>query len=491
MNKDDNLREYSEIFTGVLCDRTVSLEVGTELTLPEHQPEARRILWVRERVLPAAKYVSASGVECNGNIDYTVLYVGADGGLYSAELSAEYETSVPMDAGADALSDGASVTVTTVSEGVTARTASPRRISIKNRLRSHVRAYADIGMGDRELDNEELQKQYRSVENATVCPLISEPIEISDEIGGLFEDSRVISVCALATVSDIRRSSEGAYASGEVVLKLLVCREGGRAEALTKKIPFEGMAEGSESMADALCSIYGRVTDITVNVDEGKAVCNITLILSGIGAKNKRSRYVSDAYSAERECQCVCENITLPVTAVCVGGNFSQSERLSASESGIAEGATVIDAYGSAILDGCEYTGGKYLLVGQCKYSILCEKDGEYSTVTVELPIKYELDGAFAESISFDAPAEVISCRVRSDGDTLGIDSEIAAYVSVFGSTDISPVSEVRFGEQYGKRKSRMVVYYPAAGETSWDAAKKYHVPADSLAAEKNYYLFG
>lgn len=490
MNKDDNLRNSAGRLTGLLTDRTVSHEVSDDLTLPDHLPEARRVLSVKGRILPPAKYVSRSGVECNGNIDYSVLYVGADGGLYSAELSSEYEVTAPLDNGYEALSDGTAVAVSTVSEGISARMSAPRRINIKNRLRSHIRAYADMSVGEESFGGGDIQCLRKDVENATVCALSSEPIELSCEIGGLSEDTRVISADATVTVSDLRRSSDCVDASGDVVMKLLVCKENGRAETLTAKIPFSGTADSGEAMSDAMCSVYGRVTDINVNVEDGKAVCNLSMVLCGMGAVNRQASYVADVYSTDRECECLTESYSLPTVRVCGNGNFSQSERISASEAGVPEGAWVIDAWGSASLDSCEYSGGKYVFSGQSRYSLLCEKDGEYSVCNVELPIKYEIDGAYADSVSFDALADVIACRARADGDTLSIDAEIAAYTSIFDSSDISVVSETRFGEPFAERKCRMVVYYPADGEGVWDVAKKYHVPADSLSAEKNYYLF-
>ncbi len=490
MNKDDNLRECSGVLTCILCDKTVSHEVSGDLTLPEHLPELRRLLSVSERVLPPAKYVSGSGVECNGSIDYTLLYVGADGGLYSAELSSEYELNVPIEQSADAMSDSTAVIVNTVSEGISARMTSQRRINIKNRLRSHVRAYGDMSVGESDFGGEDIQRLYKAVGNAAVYSLCSEPIELSDEIGGLYEDSRVISASASVVIGEMRRGSEGLDVSGDVLLKLLVCRDGGRAETLTKKIPFSGVAEGGDTLSNALCTAHGCITDITVNVEDRRALCNMTLVLSGVGVQDRCARYIADVYSTERECQCIRDDLCLPTARICAMGNFSQSERLSAADAGIPEGASVIDGWGSAYLDSCEYIGGRYVLSGKSKYSVLCEKDGEYSVANAEMPVKYEIEGDAADSICFDTVADVIACRVRIDGDTLGIDAEIAAYVNVMSEASASVVSEVRFGEAYGKKKCRMVVYYPADRESSWDVAKKYHVPADSIAPEKNYYLF-
>ena len=83
-----------------------------------------------------------------------------------------------------------------------------------------------------------------------------------------------------------------------------------------------------------------------------------------------------------------------------------------------------------------------------------------------------------------------VNCRARVDGDVLCLDSEVAVSVDVFGEANASAVSEVSLGNELESPKGRITVYYPCGGETSWDVAKKYHVPRSELSTEKSYYLF-
>ena len=72
-----------------LCERTVTTELSNDYTLPDYQPEIRRILKVIPSILPPAKYIGGNNAEFNGTIDYNMLYVGADGGIYSGYKSEE------------------------------------------------------------------------------------------------------------------------------------------------------------------------------------------------------------------------------------------------------------------------------------------------------------------------------------------------------------------------------------------------------------------
>ena len=105
-----------------LCNRIVTTEISNDYTLPDYQPEIRRVLTLRENVMPPAKYINGDAVELDGNVDYTLIYVGEDGEIYSAPLSAEYSFNMPFDAprGLDR-SEGFTVMSNTFAESSSAR----------------------------------------------------------------------------------------------------------------------------------------------------------------------------------------------------------------------------------------------------------------------------------------------------------------------------------------------------------------------------------
>ena len=488
MNMDGNERERT--LTGRLCERRVSREISGDFVIPDSQPEARRVLAVTERVLPPAKYVGASSVECNGTVDYRVLYLGVDGELWGACFSSEYELEAPIEEGEADISGGTSSLVSIRCDGSTARLNAGRRLNLKSRLFADIRAYGEIDSGLSYKDGDEtVQMRYQRTKCGRLVSGSSDAIELSEEVSGLYADSRVISAESLAYVNDLRKGSDQLVASGEVTVKLLVCREGQRAETLTKKIPFEGTVEFGEPIGGADCRAECAVTDLAVNVGEGSALCTLSAVITAVAAENADVSYVSDAYALDRECECERVEALSPTVALCSSGNFSQSERIALSDTEIPEGARLVDMWGRVSFDGCEYNG-RYELSGKSRYAFLWEKEGDYGVAELELPVRYIAEGdAVTEPVPF-VSADIISCRGRIDGELVRIDAEIGVSADVVGSESVSFVGDLRFGEPLDKEKNRMVVYYPTPDETPWDVAKKYHVPADSLAEEKNYYLF-
>lgn len=488
MNMDGNERERT--LTGRLCERRVSREISGDFTVPDSQPEVRRVLAVTERVLPPAKYVGASAVECNGTVDYRVLYLGIDGELWGACFSSEYELEAPIEESGADMSGGVTSAVSVCCEGSSARLSVGRRLNIKSRLCADVRAYGETDSGPSDMGGgEETQLRYMRRKCGRITSGSSDTVEVTEEISGLYADSRVISAEGFAHVSDLRKGTDQLSASGEVTLKLLVCREGQRAETLIKKIPFDGTVDFGEPIGGADLRAECAVTDISVNVGEGSALCTLSVVISAVAAENREASYVSDAYDLKRECECEMTQLRVPTVALCSSGNFSQSERIALSDTEIPDGAHLVDMWGRVTFDGCVY-GGRYELTGKSLYTLLWEKDGEYGTADVELPVRFGMEGEAVSEPSHFVSAHIISCRGRIDGELLRIDAEIGVGADVVGSEGVSLVGELRLGEPLDTEKNRMVVYYPAPEETSWDVAKKYHVPADSLSEEKNYYLF-
>jgi hypothetical protein len=104
----------------------------------------------------------------------------------------------------------------------------------------------------------------------------------------------------------------------------------------------------------------------------------------------------------------------------------------------------------------------------------------------VRLPLKYECDTPADkyDVSSFDAVADVISCRGRSDGESVNVDSELMLSMSLFGSSDATMLEKVEFGEKHEKRRGVFAVCYPTREDTLWSVAKRYAVEPSAIAGD-------
>lgn len=476
-----------------LCDRTVLHEISNEVALAEYEPDVRRVLAVRETVMPPAAYVSGGRVECAGNVEYRLLCVTSEGRLCTVNLSTEYEFQAPLEGEnreADS-SDGSTVFATCQTDHVSARLIAPRKIALKHKLCSHVRVFGTMTVSE-SLSGEVGGVQRLVAEGEQMIPFShgSDPIAFRDEWALPSIDSLVISAECSVFVSSVIPKDGAVSASGEILLTLLSDRNG-EVEALQRKIPFEGTIEGEGFSEDGSACAEGAVENLTLNVEEGRVSCEGELILVGRSLRRLPLRYTEDLYSVQCETECETKACEIPVAIKCENRNLSQNEKIPLAETRIPENGEILDAWGVARVESCERRGDRYVHTGKCRYWILCRHEGEYSVSDVELPLRYETEADEKDVASGDCLMRVISCRARTDGETLHVDAEIATSADYVGSAPIQWVSIVRGGDVGEQKRPCMTVYYPTPDDTSWSVAKKYRVPQSQLEGDLgSYFLF-
>ncbi len=470
-----------------ICDKSISGEFSNDYTLPDYQPEIRRVLRIDASILPPAKYIGGSSAELSGNIDYQMLYVGSDGEIYSAPLNAEYSLTSPLDISSDFdLNEGVILLCDIRDDSISTRVSGPRKLNIKCRLICRMRAYG-IMVADEKISGETnplcIERLGGECECATLTSGFGETVEIIDEISMASENTRVISASSEAYIDEISTTDSGADCRGDVNLKLLVSKgESSPAETVSRKISFGESIELEELTPDSLCLGRTYVGDTEISVEDDKIVCRIGIIPE-IRAYTKGSiEYTKDIYSTENYSETAQRSYSIPRLNGIISGNFSQSERVPTAQSNIRPASKVIDSRCKPYIEKCEFEKGKAILLGESKYSIIIECEDEYSSFEIALPFRYECDCANVVSSDFSANADVLSCKVKIDGGNLCIDTELSISGELFGSGEMNMLSEVRFGEAVKKNEGDIIICYPSSEDSAWSVAKKYSVSPSNLS---------
>ena len=467
-----------------LCDKVTYCELSNDYTLPDYQPEIRRVLRVSASVLPASKYVSGSRAELGGTVDYHLLYVASDGKLYSAPLASEYELSAPLDIDPRVdLGEGITLLANVTADNETARVSAPRKINIKCRVNADVRAYGTITLDELisgEAETNSIQRLSRECRSDYVSAGVSETRDILAEFDTVSDGMRVIDSNAELLITDAYIDSRGAKCKGELRIELFVCNENtdGEPTCLRKSIPFEDSVELDGELE--YCVARGYVSDIKVNVEDGKIICEASVFCEVTAHAGKTVIYTKDIYSTERFCETAQKQQTLFTPLYCAVSNFSQSERMELSEGQTAIGATTVGCYCSALSDDCIFSDGKYIVSGNCKYTVIARKDGEYFCFDQTLPFKYEFASGNEHSCAH-VRVHPSSAMARIDGNLLCLDAELYVCAELSKEFSISTLSEARFGEELNKKCGDMIVCYPTPDDTLWSVSKKYRIPSISL----------
>ena len=473
-----------------LCDKTVLTEVAGDFSLPDYQPEIKRLLRIRPCVLPAAPYAGSGNAEFSGTLDYYVLYMGNDGGLYCAPLHTDYTVSVPYEQGD---CEPALCMADVVPESVVGRVGAPRKLNIRCRLRSGVRIFGSLPATEQTegvVDPFSVERLQGEQTLAQIGCGVGDTVRLSEDILTDARGRNMRLVCAEGQVH-VQEAVAGAgvvNCRGEVELKLMLSAEeqGSLPDPvptyLTRKLPFSGSVEVAAARPGCECCVVGNCAELSVAVEETFMHAEMGVALEARVMCNRPVRYTKDVFSTKRACECVHDDYELPVAIRALNGNFTQSDSVALSEVEIPAGGSIVDVCGSADAEGLSWERGRCTVSGTANYIVLMSADGEVSAHEISMPWKYEVECA-REPADWRAHVQVLSCRARVDGERIGIDAEIACAVELWDTAPASVLRSVRFGDAAERTGGAFTVCYPAPDDSLWSVAKRY---ATALSAVRN-----
>lgn len=479
-----------------MCNRVINCDVSEDVNLPDGLPDVRRVLAVKENILSPAKFIGAKAVDMSGAVDYTVIYLGADGKIYSAPFSAEYSFSLPLDnVGRGDVSDSVSVICSLCGDGGSVRLSTPRRLQIRAGIRASALCFGREALGE-ELCGAEDESAIERLELEGDCAFFdcesSDIVTLTDEYL-LDEGDRLIYSDADVFISDARLDGEVVRASGEAIVRL-VLQNGDNIETVVRKLPFDAETDVEElDIGDGamLCRAYGNVNELDVSISEGRAHIDVGIVLEVCMAQNRTVEYTRDIYSTKQTCKAEYKKIALPTVLLNKNVNITQSERMAVSDIGFPDGARVIDVWGSAFCEDGALENRRYVLRGKVKYKMLCQNGSEISACEAELPFKYEAELGELDVSGVCADVRVMGARVRCDGENLLIESELSISASAYGLCELDMLSGATFGDAIAQKKNQLVVCFKATDESAFDLAKRYSVPLKNISdeAEKNAFV--
>lgn len=472
----------------LLCDKQEMSEVTCEVSLPDYRPEVKRLVRVSATVAPPARYVGAANTELSGSVDFCILYTGNDGALYSTAHTAQYRIGIPTEIPADAVpGEGLVCDADIWAEPCNARVLAPRKLSVKCRLRARARLY-----GIRLIENGDLisgiaaEKLYGSCDVSELFSGVGEPLLLHDEIvcDTQSEDVRVVCADGQVFISEASSGSGCVNCRGEVSLKLLCAHDatGLPPSQILRRIPFESAVAVDGCEVNCTSSAFGTCTDVNVTVEDGRILCDLSVLLQGRAQRDRNLTYVRDAYALESASEGRTDFLTLPQSRSSICANFSLGQTLSAEEAGLRAGVNVADAMLIPLSAELVQDNGRDILSGRCRVHLtLCDDAGEISSQEVELPFRYEAEGselALADHLVHVSP---ISCRARADGERLGIDAELAVSLMTRAQTPIQYLCACNLGDKLEETTGECTVCFPASSDTLWSVAKRYHKPLSHL----------
>lgn len=463
-------------------------DLAGDFVLPEYRPEIQRLLDARVTVSPADVYLSAAGCEVGGTVEYRILYCGGDGALYATSETAEYRLTLPLNLPSDARpEEGIACDVSVHAEAPLCRVTGPRKLSVRCRLHADVQILGTRTPEEMlEGDPQTRETLLGSAECMHAFVGRGELLTLADEITleGTSADLRVIAAEGKVFVTDAEASSGSVLAMGEVALRLLYSNEGepGSVSTIQRRIPFRASipTEGVEVNCEA--TAFGVCRDCSITVEEQRILCEVGVLLSARAQRNETVPFVKDAYSTTAVCENQYRTIPFRRAEKCLNGNFTHGVNLPLSETGVRPSQNVVEVSADALIDRVENERGRCYLLGRCLCHLLLWEAGEWSTAELETPFRYETDAPRGKVDGWQAVAEVINARARSDGESISLDAEIALSASLWSEDSLTHLALSREGEAISAGQGDgWTVCYPAGEDTLWSVAARYHRPIGEI----------
>lgn len=490
-----------------ICTRENVSEISGDFTLPDYQPDIKRLIKIGTNVQIPARYVGDARIEFSGSIDYFVTYAGSDGEVYCIPLSSDYSLLCPLDNREDYdFGDGSVFFCKCTADDVTGKVLGPKKINIRCRLKSRTDVFGMRNLNCKMLGEDEknsIERLNKTVSTAELLHTVSETSRLCDNVipDSSLGDLRVICAEGSVFITDVTPSVGSAAVRGDMNVKLLLCRENNGDEkslpfVMNRKIPFSVTVDMPMLSSDCKVCAVGKCADISVEVggdDENAAdyrsnamKIDCGLILEVFGTRNKDTLLCLDMFSTAYESDLVCEDMTLPRLMTAGNGNFTLERSVLLDETSIPSGSRVIDSSAVAEFENVSFDRGRFIIGGNAHFNVMCEKDGDISTFDIPVPFKYETDAPNTphdfDKLHCTAYFNITNTRARTDSERIALDAEVCLLYMIFEDTTVSVPSSCELYSGIPRKRGEYVVCYPAPTESVWSVAKRYHTPVAKLA---------
>lgn len=465
-----------------------------EYSVPDYQPQIRRILRVRTRVLPSGRYRRGGRIECAGLCVHTVLYSTDDASLAVLDVTSEYNFSFP------AADDATVLLFAPEVEGVGCRLGGPRRITVRATLalvphvygRVEVGAEAESGVSEQELVCLTHPLRIRRAELLSQSDLIlsdTRPLEAGTEL---------LAFDASPVVTEARMTDGAAEVRGELLCTALLSGEGAVPYPLTHRIPFDTSIPCTAG-AGAEVYAYPTVTSMEARAVSGEGAGTRLLLDVGLDIDAEvliptLERVVVDAFSLKSPL--VARKESLPVTELL--GTVSHRQSIvcstSRSESDSEDASAVIDLGATAHVRSHVREGERLTVLGDCRIdaALLVGSDDaegrpDYAATSFSSPfeVAFSLPSELAEDAELEITASMRDVRGRLEAATLSAEGELLLSVRACRRRMLTLAVGMQQAQGEGTsacEEGELLAVYPSERESLWSIAKRYAVSPERIA---------
>ncbi len=478
-------------------------EQGVELdyVLPDYYPEIFRILCCR--LTPRIMSYSISGdskLLLDSNVDIKVLYL-AEGSNDIHCIEQKYTYTKTVDIGKNAVSDPSKVMVklSTRADYCNCRAVSGRRIDVRGAVSTKVHISSNRSVSIPRMP-ENIQVKEALIRCCGNIAATEKQFSVREEIEtGASGIGCIIRTSAVPKVSDVRIISDKAVIKGQITVNAaygIHRDEQGFSdiERMTADIPVSQIVElqGIDENHSYTADIDVLNCELNSSTDSGIISCNLLAVCRISCCKDAEVSVPVDVFSTEFETEHSMKQIRVIGNCSAMDKQFTLKNTLSAEGNEI-DG--VWDCSADVYNTSCSVAqNGELKLSGNIGYQAMCRNsDG--------IPCLLEKQDSFEQAIpisgiSPDSITDIsVTCTdadhtIRPDG-TLEISAVVQVCGTITGTDTVSIADSIVIHEDKRRQHDNsyaLRICYANGAEDSWDIAKRYGTPVNSILSENDIH---
>lgn len=467
-----------------------SLEISRDFILPDSYADMKKVLGVSAMPSPTGAYTDEGKAYYSGEINCQVLFLTDEGKLASLACPVSYESVAAV-----GKEEGKYETLfMPYLASVSARAVNPRKIGIKLRVDPSLYTWevrdASVAFDEAltEADIATFEEKNEAFSYLSAKYVSAKGIESGDDI--LIDEAYLPIgeiVCTEVAFSGISAEArEGGIAvNGNANVTVLYKNEAGEPVFRSHTLPVATFAECDGVKESDWVSAMLYCEGVSCKAHENAAgearvmELDFTYAIEGAVLSKESGVAVKDLYSTRYECENMQYDIPIASYVGKIGNEIKVMGEMPCEEKGSVLGtlssfsalSLTKDENGNGVLDGTMY-----------QTVFLVNPEGSVFAKTLEIPLRLATSLAFSGKPEGLLTATLNKSKTTLSGDLLSTEATVGINALCWeAKKEKMIVKSTVTAEVAGEDGSLFTVYFPSAGETSWDIAKKYRVPEDRL----------
>lgn len=486
--------ELNKEFTRQRIIGVDGVQSAGDYTLSDYQGDVRKILFSSATLQDGGRYHNDDVLDCIGTVTYKIVYMDSEGKITPVSFSSEYELSLKCPAESYVDSD-----VRARITNFSLRLMGPRRFSAKCAIEAEVsvteRAEHRV---EGEFDGVAIEARTSSVEVSTASYSATGEREFAEELvhlDGAIVDEVDVAVYSVEPVSlSATRADGGVSIKAQMCVRALVGVGGEMPHMYECSVDFSAIAPDENISEDAVLIPSVNVLSESVStVPDEVGVSVVVNIIATAGVSAQYSTPVTllkDCFSTERGIEgresefiytehvgtrAVCEKFSASYAREAVGAECVRNVLYEAAKLKI-ENTSPSD-------EGIDISGTVQVSAIACEVA----EDGtpSYTPMRFEAPfvINVNIGGQIPQNSRQTVRLLVEHPHIDVDEESVKFGCNIAGSVSVYADRREPCIDAISLSDDSFTHDASVVsVYYPMAGESLFDVAKKFRKSPMSIA---------